>query len=76
MNNSRAGLKRRIMHSQSIHFNELIAKSDLITAIPERILKKVLFRAVAYCRITDRSRISRIATMYERKQRDPAHEWL
>jgi len=40
---------------------ELIAKSDLITAIPERILKRVLFRAVAYCRITDRSRISRIA---------------
>jgi len=43
MNNSEQGLKRRIMLTvnQFTLVPELIAKSDLITAIPERILKRV-----------------------------------
>jgi DNA-binding transcriptional LysR family regulator len=74
------GLKRRIMLTvnQFTLAPELIAKSDLITAIPKRILQKSSYlEQLHIVELPIEVAPSELQMMWhERKQRDPAHEWL
>ncbi|MEM1281910.1 MAG: LysR substrate-binding domain-containing protein, partial [Cyanobacteria bacterium P01_H01_bin.152] len=74
------GLKRRIMLSvnQFTLVPELIATSDLITAIPQRILAKSPYsQQLHIVELPVEVAPAELQMMWhERKHADPAHEWL
>lgn len=74
------GLKRRILLTvnQFTLVPELIATSDAIAAIPLRILSKSAYASQLHiAELPVEMAIAELQMMWhERKQRDPAHEWL
>ena len=74
------GLKRRVMLTvnQFTLVPELVATSDSIAAIPQRILSKSAYASQLHiAELPVEMAIAELQMMWhERKQRDPAHEWL